>query len=84
MAGGWPLRVSTASINSCGRVCGQPSATNRPSSDAGAQIKTLGGVSSDETLFLRHGNADDPIADDQVVKVRNGMKFESAPDGGVS
>lgn len=50
----------------------------------GAQIKALGGVPSGETLFLKHGNADDPIADDQVVSVRNGMKFKSAPDGGVS
>ena len=50
----------------------------------GAQIKTLGGVPSGETLFLKHGNTDDPIADNQVIEVRNGMKFESAPDGGVS
>lgn len=50
----------------------------------GAEIKTLGGVPSGETLFLKHGNTDDPIADDQVIEVRNGMKFESAPDGGVS
>lgn len=50
----------------------------------GAQIKSLGGVPSGETLYLKHGNSDDPIADDHVVKLRNGLKFESAPDGGVS
>jgi hypothetical protein len=50
----------------------------------GAQIKALGGVPSGETLFFKHGNVDDPIADDQVVELRNGMKFESAPDGNVS
>jgi hypothetical protein len=49
-----------------------------------AQIKALGGVPSGETLFLKHGNADYPITDDQVVELRNGMKFESAPDGNVS
>jgi hypothetical protein len=50
----------------------------------GAQIKALGGVPSGETLFLKHGNVDDAIADERVVHMRNGMKFESAPDGGVS
>ncbi len=50
----------------------------------GAQIKSLGTVPNGETLYLKHGNSDDPIADDQVVKLRNGLKFESAPDGGVS
>ena len=50
----------------------------------GAQIKSLGSVPSGETLYVRHGNSDDPIADDQIVKLRNGLKFESAPDGGVS
>lgn len=50
----------------------------------GAQIKALGNVPAGEALFLRRGNSDERIADDQVVKLRNGMKFESAPDGGVS
>lgn len=50
----------------------------------GAQIKSLGGVPSGETLYLKHGNSDDPIADDKMVSLRNGLKFESAPDGGVS
>jgi hypothetical protein len=50
----------------------------------GAQIKSLGGVPSGETLYLKHGNSEDPIADDKLVKLRNGLKFESAPDGGVS
>lgn len=50
----------------------------------GAQIKSLGSVPGGETLYLKHGNSDDPIADDQIVKLRNGLKFESAPDGGVS
>lgn len=50
----------------------------------GAQIKSLGSVPSGETLYLKHGNSDDPIADDKVVDLRNGLKFESAPDGGVS
>lgn len=50
----------------------------------GAQIKALGGVPTGETLYLKHGNTEDPIADDQIVTLRNGMKFESAPDGGVS
>jgi hypothetical protein len=50
----------------------------------GAQIKALGGVPVGETLYLKHGNTEDPLADDQIVKLRNGLKFESAPDGGVS
>lgn len=50
----------------------------------GTEIKALGGVPNGETLFLKHGHDDDPIADDQVVQLRNGMKFESAPDGNVS
>jgi hypothetical protein len=50
----------------------------------GAAIKSLSGVSSGETLYLKHGNTEGPIADDQIVKLRNGLKFESAPDGGVS
>lgn len=50
----------------------------------GAQIKALADVPGGETLYLKHGNTEDPIADDQVVKLRNGQHFESAPDGGVS
>jgi hypothetical protein len=50
----------------------------------GAQIKQLGGVPMGETLYLKHGNTEDAVGNDQVVKLRNGMKFESAPDGGVS
>jgi hypothetical protein len=50
----------------------------------GAQIKSLGAVPSGETLYLKHGNSEDPIPDDQAVRLRNGLKFESAPDGGVS
>ena len=51
----------------------------------GAQLRQLGNVPAGETLYLKHGNGkEDPIADDEVVKVRPNMVFESAPDGGVS
>lgn len=50
----------------------------------GAQIRALGSVPASETMYLRHGNREELIADDQVVKLRNAMHFESAPDGGVS
>ena len=51
----------------------------------GAQLKQLGGVPESETLFLIHGAGhEERTEDDQVVKIRNRMAFESAPDGGVS
>lgn len=50
----------------------------------GAQLKTLGNVPPNETLFLTHGSGEDRIEDDQVVKVHPNMEFQSAPDGGVS
>ncbi len=51
----------------------------------GAQLKELGDVPAGETLFLKHGNGkEDPIGDNDIVKVHPNMVFESAPDGGVS
>lgn len=50
----------------------------------GAEIRALGNVPAGETLYLRHGDKEDIVTDDEVVKLRNGLKFESAPDGGVS
>jgi Multiubiquitin len=50
----------------------------------GAELKALGHVPANETLFLKRGNEEVRIGDDEVVKLHDGMQFESAPDGGVS
>ena len=52
---------------------------------SGAQIKERAGVPSNETLFfLSHGEEEVPVADDEVLHLSEGERFETGPDGGVS
>lgn len=57
-----------------------------PERDAsGAQIKERAGVPVNETLFfLSHGQEEIPVADDEVLHLSDGDRFETGPDGGVS
>ncbi|MHB1739171.1 MAG: hypothetical protein ACYCXA_06735 [Actinomycetes bacterium] len=52
----------------------------------GAQLKDIGGVPANETLYLKHGDSgeEQAIGDTESVKIHPNMRFESSPDGGVS
>lgn len=51
----------------------------------GAQIKELGHVPTGEALFqVREGHEEMRIEDNQTVKIKKGLVFQSSPDGAVS
>jgi hypothetical protein len=50
----------------------------------GKQLKQLGNVPDNETLYLKVHGEERRIADDEVVELKSGEHFVSAPDGGVS
>ena len=53
------------------------------SSLTGAEIKALGSINAANRLFLEgHGSHQDtPIADNEVVELKSGMKFYDLPPG---
>ena len=50
----------------------------------GSQIKEKAGVPLGDDLALRNGQKLEPIADDQVVTLKNGQHFVALPPGTVS
>jgi hypothetical protein len=50
----------------------------------GKQIKELGNVPDNETLYLKVHGDEQRIRDDELIELKSGEHFESAPDGGVS
>jgi hypothetical protein len=57
-----------------------------PKKTTGAAIRAAGHVPAEETLYRVDGKpgGDDPIGDGDVVHLKDGDRFESSPDGGVS